>query len=624
MSLLKQVSIVLGFIFLILFVSIIGLSFNIIKDSSAKSLYENVQNSVTSTSLSITNAGVDEGTIKTVINAAFDNGNYEKIVFKNINDEIVYELKKDLIISDEIPHWFINIVDTGEISALASISEGWNVLGVLEIYADRAICYNQTYSMFIKLLQSLAFSFVVLIIILSIFFNFILKPLRTINNQAKAVMNNEFILSTEQPFTDEFKTLTTSINSMVSKFEKMFQNTNEVLKTNKELLYFDEVTKINNRKYFILKANEYLDKDSSNNKGFIVSLSIKLDVINKTYGFIKTNEILFKLASKLKNSFNSDNDIVVRMNGSEFLALVPNAKEEDVKNALEKLIIDLKAIVELEDNIFIGLCKYENEESLRTLFTKIDYTLSQAKVNSDKDYFYVTHMENIKTKEEWINILNVSLKEEFFRLIHRDIVDINSKEEYLKTISFELDFKGETIRYGEFIASVLEQNRLDEVYLHVIEKVFKQNKANEFVSIQLPTLFIEKLSSYANLKELLNKYKHISKNIIFEIEEEAFNKNFNSTLMYISLFKEFGFNFAIFNFIANSDDYNYLKELRPLYIKASKFFLLESRQSLNMLKILTQSLDIKLVATSVDEIEEIKTLEEIGINAISGSVMSKL
>ncbi len=43
MSLLKQVSIVLGFIFLILFVSIIGLSFNIIKDSSAKSLYENVQ-----------------------------------------------------------------------------------------------------------------------------------------------------------------------------------------------------------------------------------------------------------------------------------------------------------------------------------------------------------------------------------------------------------------------------------------------------------------------------------------------------------------------------------------------------------------------------------------------------
>ena len=89
MSLLKQVSIVLGFIFLILFVSIIGLSFNIIKDSSAKSLYENVQNSVTSTSLSITNAGVDEGTIKTVINAAFDNGNYEIFDIEKFSKELL-------------------------------------------------------------------------------------------------------------------------------------------------------------------------------------------------------------------------------------------------------------------------------------------------------------------------------------------------------------------------------------------------------------------------------------------------------------------------------------------------------------------------------------------------------
>ena len=94
--------------------------------------------------------------------------------------------------------------------------------------------------------------------------------------------------------------------------------------------------------------------------------------------------------------------------------------------------------------------------------------------------------------------------------------------------------------------------------------------------------------------------------------------------MYVNLFKEFNFGFAIFNFIANSDDYSYLKELKPLYIKASKYFLLESRQSLNMLKILTQSLDIKLVATSVDDVSEITTLEEIGINAVSGSVMAQL
>ena len=625
MSLFRQVAIVLSFIFIILFMLITGLSFNIIKNSASKSLYENVQNSVTSASLSITNAGVDEGSVKTVINASFDNGNYEKIVFKNTSDEIVYEVRKDLVVDEEIPTWFIKFVDIGEISALASISEGWNVLGVLEIYGDRAVFYHQTYYMFLNLVQSLLISFVVLMVILFVLFKYILRPLEIINKQAEAVKNNEFIIAEELPFTKEFKTLTISINSMIVKFENMFKNTNEVLKTNKELLYVDEITKLNNRKYFLLKANEYLDKDNSNNKGFIVVLATKLDFINKTYGYAKTNEILTKLATYMKEFFAyNDINVIVRLNGSEFVILVPNAKEDEVKTNLENLIAKIKMVEELRENIFIGLCKYENEESIRTLFTKMDYTISQAKINVEKDYFFVENIDNYKTKEEWINILNLSLKEEYFKLLHRDIVDINSKEEFLKTVSFELDFKGETIRYGEFIAPVLEHNKLDEVYLHIIEKVFKNSKNKELVSIQLPTVFIEKLSSYAKLKDILTRYKQLAKNVIFEIEEEAFNKNLKSTLMYVELFKEFNFKFAIFNFIANSDDYSYLKELKPLYIKASKFFLLESRQSLNMLKILTQSLDIKLVATSVDEVSEIKTLEEIGINAISGSVMSKL
>ncbi|RBQ31997.1 diguanylate cyclase [Arcobacter sp. FW59] len=626
MSLFKQVAIVLSFIFLILFVLIIGLSFNIIKDSASKSLYDNVQNSVTSTSLSITNAGVDEGSIKTVMNASFDNGNYAKIVFKNTNEDIVYERQKEQISNEyrDVPHWFIEIVDIGEISALASVSEGWNVLGVLEIYGDKEIFYEQTYSMFIKLVQSLLISFVVLMIVLFLLFTYILKPLKIIDKQAKAVMENEFILSNQVPFTQEFKSLTFGINSMVKKFEGMFKNTNEVLKTNKELLYFDEHSKMNNRKYFILKANEYLDKDSTNNKGFLVLININIQDINKTYGFAKTDKLLQNLGKTMKEHFCDDMNVVVRLNGPDFVVLIPNSNEDIVKENLIKLINSLKDIEEFKNNICFGMLKYENEDGMRELFTKIDYTFSQAKIHTEKDYFYAKNIENFKTKEEWINILNLSLKQEYFKLIHRDIVDINSKEQFLKTVSFELDFQGETIRYGEFIAPVLEQNRLDEVYLHIIEKVFKNSKENELVSIQLPTMFIEKLSSYAKLKDILTRYKNLAKNVIFEIEEEAFNKNLNSTLMYVELFKEYNFKFAIFNFIANSDDYNYLKELKPLYIKASKFFLLESRQSLNMLKILTQSLDIKLVATSVDEVAEIKTLEEIGINAISGSVMAKL
>jgi hypothetical protein len=49
----------------------------------------------------------------------------------------------------------------------------------------------------------------------------------------------------------------------------------------------------------------------------------------------------------------------------------------------------------------------------------------------------------------------------------------------------------------------------------------------------------------------------------------------------------------------------------------SNYFLTESIQSLNILKILTQSLDIKLIATLVDENIDFSQLEELGINAVA-------
>ncbi len=627
MSLFKQVSIVLSFIFTILFIVIMAVSFNIIKDSAKKFLYENVQNSVSSISLSITNAGTDTSSIKTIINASFDNGNYEKIVFKDVYHNIIYEVKKEKEINqDNTPKWFIELVNINEISAKSTISNGWNILGNIEIYNDRNIFYQQTYSIFKNLVFSLLTSFILLVVILFFLFKYILKPLETIKKQADSVMNNEFILEEKIPFTTEFKSVTLSINSMINKIEKMFASTNNVLKLNKELLYLDEVTKINNRKYFILKINEYLDKDNPNNRGFISIISLKVDILNKTLGYEKTNNILQNITNLMKEKFQNEFSVIARINGSEFVVLIPNINKEDIKELISIFIKKVNDIFELKDKMFVGLFKYDNKENTHSILTKIDYVISQAKLFNDKEYYFIEDINNCKTKEQWINIINISLQEDNFKLIYRDVLDINLQTIIHKTISFELNYKGENFPYKEFIASVLELDRLNDVYLHIINKVLKANQdKNESISIQLPIAFIEDLNNYSVLKELFNKFKKEKiQNIIFEIEEDSFNKNLKNTFMYVNLFKEFNFDFAIFNFIANTDDYTYLKELKPKYIKASKYFLLELKQSVNILKILTQSLDIKLIATSVDESNELNLLSEIGINGISGSIMQNL
>lgn len=617
MSLFKQVSVVLLFIFTILFTLIIAVTFGIIKDSAKKSLYENVQNSVTNLSLSITNSGTEISSIKTVINASFDNGNYEKIIFKDVDDNIVYELKKETNIEEnEIPKWFINLVNIEEVSAKSTISNGWNVLGILEIYNDRTLFFEQTYEIFKNLVFSLLISFIVLLIILSYLFNFILNPLKTIKKQAESVMKNEFILEEKVPFTSEFKALTLSINSMVNKFEKMFENTNSVLKLNKELLYFDEITKLNNRKYFLLKVNDYLDKNNPNNKGYIIVFSLKMEIVNKTFGYIKTNEILYKLATLFKNDFENNSNLIARMNGSEFVILIPNIDETSIKNLIENFLSKVYKLEDLKEKINLGVCKYDNEESLKNLLIKMDYVISQAKLHTEKKFYFLENIEKYKSKEEWITIINDSLKNDLFILLYKEIIDINSNKILLKTVDFELNYKEDNFSNKGFIASLLELNKLNEVYFHIINKILDNKESQEKLSIQLPHFLVEDLNNYSNFQAILENNKN-KNHLIFEIEEEAFNQNFSNTLMYIKLLKEYGFEFAIYNFIANSDDYSYLKELKPSYIKISDYFLLESKQSLNMLKILTQSLDIKLVMITTEKNINIEQLKDQGINAIS-------
>lgn len=331
---------------------------------------------------------------------------------------------------------------------------------------------------------------------------------------------------------------------------------------------------------------------------------------------IKTNEILYKLATLFKNDFENNSNLIARMNGSEFVILIPNIDETSIKNLIENFLSKVYKLEDLKEKINLGVCKYDNEESLKNLLIKMDYVISQAKLHTKKKFYFLENIEKYKSKEEWITIINDSLKNDLFILLYKEIIDINSNKILLKTVDFELNYKEDNFSNKGFIASLLELNKLNEVYFHIINKILDNKESQEKLSIQLPHFLVEDLNNYSNFQAILENNKN-KNHLIFEIEEEAFNQNFSNTLMYIKLLKEYGFEFAIYNFIANSDDYSYLKELKPSYIKISDYFLLESKQSLNMLKILTQSLDIKLVMITTEKNINIEQLKDQGINAIS-------
>ena len=83
-------------------------------------------------------------------------------------------------------------------------------------------------------------------------------------------------------------------------------------------------------------------------------------------------------------------------------------------------------------------------------------------------------------------------------------------------------------------------------------------------------------------------------------------------------------NTPLYAFIADSEDYQYLKELKPVFVKADKQYLLDTEQNINVLKIVLESLGIKLIATGVNNIEELDSLNKKEIRLISGMIVDKL
>ena len=101
--------------------------------------------------------------------------------------------------------------------------------------------------------------------------------------------------------------------------------------------------------------------------------------------------------------------------------------------------------------------------------------------------------------------------------------------------------------------------------------------------------------------------------------DKLISQNSELVKQYKNLLQEHNFGLAIFEFIGESTDYQYLQDLRPDYIKApSSYFLGQNDQSLSALRLITDSLDISLIATGVMDMKTLKDLEDKNITIIQG------
>jgi diguanylate cyclase (GGDEF)-like protein len=632
MTLFKQIAIVLSLLLTTVLATVLVLNFNNANQSVQERLYEDAKNTATSLSLSLGTANGDLTVMSTMINANFDSGNYQSISLIDVDGNLLYERKAETQQTD-VPSWFINLFAIEAPLASANVSAGWSQVGMLNVQSDVAYAYTQLYTISKNLLILFSIISAVGLLVLNLLLVAILKPLKGVQYQAEAVMRNEFIIQKKIPYTKEFKDVVLGMNNMVGKVKTMFDKANEELKRQKEKEYIDQTTKLKNRKYLIDKLPEYLKIDAKSKGG--MSVMIALDGVieaNEKIGHKKVDALYLSIANLfLEATSHFEEVIVARMNGTEFCIFIPDCTSTQGLGLAEEILHNSQSLIknnELQEDVTylsIGLYEYNHKESIADLLSQSDNALMQAKFKDWRIHLIkADETTDAMGKEAWKDIIHDAIKHNKFEFASWLVVDSKHKQIAHHVLSITLKADENTkYSYAQFMAVANQTGMSDAIYRSILNSLFKnpqQIEPNKIYSLRLPYEFLLLYTSYDEMKIIIEKYaKKLPFKLIIEMPDKLVNTNSELVNDYKNLFDKNNIEMGIFEFIGESSDYNYLQTIRPIYIKAeSNYYLTQTQQSLSALKLMADTLDISLIATSVMEEETLKELQAKEIFIIQG------
>ncbi|MEA3521411.1 MAG: LapD/MoxY N-terminal periplasmic domain-containing protein [Campylobacterota bacterium] len=638
MTLYKQMALLISIVLLLILTSIMILSFQNANEAVQENLYEDAKNTASSLSLSLGTAEGDIGIMQTMINANFDSGHYVRIALIDMDENTMYERIAEQSKPD-VADWFINTVTIHVPIASAQVSAGWNPLGILYVQSDPASAYVQLYKTFRDLLISFSIIALISLLVLNSLLHIVLKPLKSVQSQAEAILENRFIIQDFIPFTTEFKDVVKGMNAMVTKVKDIFDKANEAMARNQELMYHDPVSKLFNRRYLMLKLPSLISLANEKSGGMLFFIAFEgADIVNQKLGRQKADNF-FKLLGEAFISLSKpfDEYIVARVNGTEFALMLPNCDNTQGSEVAKELNIAMQNLKQEHNlakkdcNISMGLYRYNNNQDTPTLMTKTDHALSQAKAQENDNIYLYDQRDDSNTmqKEQWRSIITNAMEKNYFNLIFWPVYDSKHKRIIQKVLTFCItDDSAKEYSYGSFISHAIGLGYLTEMYLFALEKLFLNppSQQDKEFSIRLSSDFLRSEETYERLKILFQTYsKEINFTISFEISDSIVLQNLELVRHFGNLFHSFGYKIGINQFSGASKDFSYLQEIRPKFIKADIAFLLDQNsESISSLQLMTDSLGIELIATGVSQPQELQKLHKIKVKTVQGVLAENL
>lgn len=416
----------------------------------------------------------------------------------------------------------------------------------------------------------------------------------------------------------------------------------------KYMAYYDTLTSLYNRNYFVRILSEWVRKAEAE-KACIEVLCIKLVDFKKIYesmGMLASDELIQLFGFYLKE-LQTEDCIVSHFNDDTYYMAIYNPHQN--KNAdyyfdiLKQRLHSPFALTdgsEIHSYINIGVSNYpESAKNSIELINCAELAIDTIsfELKNQIQYFVEPILSGL--------LQNISLEKELKNAIQEDRLELYYQPQF-DSISKKLrgvealirlkDANGVFISPSVFIPIAEHDGLIIDIGNWVIERAFRDYakwvenyKISLTLSINISPVQFKKNDFVHRLLVLIEKYQIDPSNLELEITESIFIDDFSAVVDKIKTLKEYGIKISLDDFGTGYSSLSYLKDLPIDTLKIDKSFI-DTVILDHPTKIITESiiamvkrLGCETVAEGVETQEQLEYLKSVQCDNIQGFLLGK-
>lgn len=613
------------------------------RDFLVNQMETHAQDTATSLGISLTTLanGSDIPAMETIINALFDRGYYRIIELRGIDGELLIERRADITL-ESVPAWFISLVPLSAPQATSLVMQGWQQTGAVSVESHPGYAYQALWQAAQATALWFSLTGAVIVLLGGLGLRTLLKPLRSVEEQALALCDRQFHIQERLPRTRELRRVVIAMNKMTDRMREMFNEQAAIADTLLQRAYQDPLTSIGNRRYIEAQIKARLESKETAVKGSFLLFQIqKLQTINQEKGYQAGDQIIKEIVGIIRQGCHDLPEALLgRMGGGDFALLLPNADEQTTKRIAETILEDVYRQTAAESSgaakvrVCCGGVLYEQAAGFSLLFTRADTALNTARYNQTNTVELLPLIDGEETicagKVEWKELLEEVIANRSITLYSQPTV---SHQEPGRIVHHEIltrviDSSGRHLSVGMFIPMAERLGLMQALDKMIIERILEhhlQRFVPHRIAINLSPLSLTDGEFVAWLHPRLTQCAKEGLRLNFEFPEFRIARYSKLIKEFSEIIKKQGHQLGIDHFGQGMMHFGYLKSLLPDYVKIDRAItdeLLDEQSDrsffINTLCNVAHSLDIKVIVEAVENENQWQALSKMHFDAVQG------